>query len=136
MSELSTSWKNYLMFNYDYKVFADIAFWVVIGIMQALAVTMVVFGIAKIIVNKIFDFFNPVQKLVFKKLPDHITSMQLSYDKKLKTITAVATVKNGPNVTTRTYTVVVPNKKQLPSYATNVQLQLMTNIAKELNLVN
>lgn len=136
MNELNTTWKDYLMFNPDYKIFADIAFWIVIGAVQAIVLVIALFTVVSYVVNKIFDSADPVKKLTFKMLPDHITSMKLKYDKSLKTVTAVATAKQGTNSITRTMSVVVPDKKHLDVYATNVQLQLMTNIAKELNIVN
>lgn len=124
------------MFNYEYKVFADISFWITMGIINAAIIFIFLFYIVNKVVDLLFNGFNPVKNMVFKNLPTHITDMKISYDKRLKCITAVATIKQGMVSYSRTHSIYVPDKKNLKTYADNVQLQLMTTIAKELNLVH
>ena len=73
-----------------------------------------------------------INKWVFKELPPHISAMSLKYNKETKTLFATARVDFKDSFFYRSKIVEVPQTKVLKEYAEELQLDLMSDISKEL----
>lgn len=126
------------MIDPHYNYFVDVGFWFVLGCTMALAVVLMVVQFATITVNLVLslvDRFNTLRKSVFKVLPEDVIAIELSYSRKAKILTATGCYKlNGSeDKHYMTRHVQVESPGLLRVMAENVQLQLLTDIRKEIN---
>lgn len=122
------------MFDNQYVWATSLGFWFGIGIIEAIAISFAMFYFIGKLVNKAFGFFcdDSVSKYEFSVLPAHYKSMALRYDSKTKTVTATAKYIHNGVENTRSYSRVINDESGLEVFAQNVQLTLMTTIAKEI----
>lgn len=112
----------------------ELGFWLMLGFLQAILFLL----IAAYLFAKLVDVFTNalqtigINKWVFKELPPHISAMSLKYNKKAKTLVATARVDSKNGFFYRSKIVEVPQTKVLKEYAEELQLDLMSDISKEL----
>lgn len=112
----------------------ELGFWLMLGFLQAILLLLcILFLAAKVfyVSTKALQTLG-VNRWVFKRLPTHISSMRLNYNKKAKTLVATARVDSKNGFFYRSKIVEVPQTKVLKEYAEELQLDLMSDISKEL----
>ena len=119
---------------FQYIWFAEIGFWLTLGVIQALAVAVLFAYVVNKLVGFAFGLFRgvDVSEYTFTVLPEHYKTMKLDYDSKTKLITATATYVHNGKTDTQKYSRVLDDKDALELYANNVQLTLMALIQKEI----
>ena len=112
----------------------ELGFWLMLGFLQAILVLLLILYVsAKLVVlaSKAIQTVG-INKWVFKELPSHISAMSLKYNKETKTLVATARVDSKNGFFYRSKIVEVPQTKVLKEYAEELQLDLMSDISKEL----
>ena len=112
----------------------ELGFWLMLGFLQAILVLLLILYVsAKLVVlaSKAFKTIG-INKWVFKELPPYISSMRLNYNKKAKTLVAIARIDSKNGFFYRSKIIEVPQTKVLKEYAEKLQLDLMSDISKEL----
>ena len=105
-----------------------------LGFLQAILFLL----IAAYLSAKLVDVFTNalrtvgINKWVFKELPPHISAMNLKYNKETKTLIATARVDFKDSFFYRNKLIQVPTTAKLKEYVHELQLGLMSDIAKEL----
>ena len=89
------------------------------------------FEILDVIEKQIDKPREDVSKYAFTVLPVHYNSMTVVFDNKTKELKAIAVYTHNGQINTRTYSRYITDLNGLEVFAHNIQLSLMTSIAKE-----
>ena len=112
----------------------ELGFWLMLGFLQAILFLLIAAYLFAKLVNVSTNALRTIgiNKWVFKELPPHISAMSLKYNKETKTLFATARVDLKDSFFYRNKVVQVPVTNLLKEYAEELQLDLMSDISKEL----
>lgn len=121
----------------EYSWLYHVGFWIALGLIQACAVAFIILYTVGKTVNYVRSLFKneDVSKYAFTVLPAHYNSMTIVFDNKTKELKAIAVYTHNGQINTRTYSRYITDLNGLEVFAHNIQLSLMTSIAKEIKSI-
>ena len=117
----------------EYSWLFHVGFWIGLGLIQACAVAFIILYTVGKTVNYVYSLFKneDVSKYAFTVLPAHYNSMTVVFNNKTKELKAIAVYTHKGQINARTCSRYITDPSGLETFAYNLQLSLMTSIAKE-----